>query len=351
MWPKIGKMEKTEAGKDGGLEETNRLDSVAALALDYPSAEVGRSRIVRADCFEWLGRAPEGGLHAIVTDPPYGVKEYELEQIEKRTAGKGGIWRIPPAFDGNTRAPLPRFTALNPKEREALREFFVLWARAVLPALRPGAHVFIASNAFISQLTFGALVEGGLEFRGEIARLVRTLRGGDRPKNAEHEFPDVSSLPRGGYEPWGLLRKPMPAGMKVSDCLREYGTGGLRRRPDGTPFSDVIPSERTPKRERAISDHPSLKPQSFLRQIVHTALPLGEGVIVDPFMGSGSTVAAAEAVGVRCVGVERHGDYYEAAPVVIPKLAMVKVNGEEPSPAPKPGNLSDTPSDGLALWE
>jgi site-specific DNA-methyltransferase (adenine-specific) len=322
-----------------------QLDSVAVLALDYPSTEVGRSRIVHADCFEWLGRIPQESLHAIVTDPPYGVKEYELDQIEKRTAGKGGIWRIPPSFDGNTRSPLPRFTALNPKEREALREFFVLWARALLPALRPGAHVFIASNAFISQLTFSALVEGGLEFRGEIVRLVRTLRGGDRPKNAEQEFRDVCSLPRGGYEPWGLLRKPMPPGMKVSDCLREYGTGGLRRQPYGRPFSDVIPSERTPKRERAISDHPSLKPQSFLRQIVHAALPLGEGVIAEPFMGSGSTVAAAEAVGVRSIGVERHAEYYEAARVAIPRLAATKVNREDALASTNP------PSGGLALWE
>ncbi len=49
-----------------------------------------------------------------------------------------------------------------------------------------------------------------------------------------------------------------------------------------------------------------IQAQSFLRQLVHIALPLGEGVIADPFMGSGSTAAAAEAVGVRCVGVERH---------------------------------------------
>ena len=322
-----------------------QLESVAALTLDYPSTEVGRSRIVHADCFEWLGRIPDESLHAVVTDPPYGVKEYELDQIEKRAAGKGGVWRIPPSFDGNTRSPLPRFTALNPKEREALREFFILWARAVLPGLRPGAHVFMASNAFISQLTFSALVEGGLEFRGEIVRLVRTLRGGDRPKNAEQEFPDVSSLPRGGYEPWGLLRKPMPPGMKVSDCIREYGTGGLRRRPDGRPFSDVIPSERTPKRERAISDHPSLKPQSFLRQIVHAALPLGEGVIAEPFMGSGSTVAAAEAVGVRCIGVERHAEYYQAAKAAIPRLATTKVGGEDA------GATATPPSGGLALWE
>jgi site-specific DNA-methyltransferase (adenine-specific) len=109
------------------------------------------------------------------------------------------------------------------------RRFFVEWARAVVHALRPGGHVFIASNAFLSQLVFSALVDGGLEFRGELIRVVRTLRGGDRPKNAEEEFPGVSSLPRGCYEPWGILRKPMLPGMKLSDCLREFQTGGLRR--------------------------------------------------------------------------------------------------------------------------
>ena len=61
----------------------------------------------------------------------------------------------------------------------------------------------------------------------------------------------------------------------------------------------MIPSERTPQREREIANHPSIKPQSFLRRIVYAALPLGEGVIADPFMGSGSTIAACEAVGVR----------------------------------------------------
>jgi site-specific DNA-methyltransferase (adenine-specific) len=299
------------------------------FALDYDSARIGDSLIVHADCLEWLGRIPEDSLHAIVTDPPYGVKEYEFDQLEKRANGSGGIWRIPPSFDGHVRAPLPRFTALNPKERAQLARFFVEWAKVAVHALRPGGHVFIACNAFLSQVVFSSLVEGGLEFRGQLVRLVRTLRGGDRPKNAEEDFPGVSSLPRGGYEPWGLLRKPMPEGMKVSDCLRIHGTGGLRRTPEDRPFSDVIWSERTPKRERDIADHPSLKPQSFLRQIVHAALPLGEGLVADPFMGSGSTVGAAEAVHVPCIGVDRNVEYYEMAKKAVAKFASLSIERDQ----------------------
>jgi site-specific DNA-methyltransferase (adenine-specific) len=295
-----------------------------SLAFGFESAHVGQSLIIFGDCLEWLGRVPANTIHAVVTDPPYGVKEYEADQLAKRARGNGGIWRIPPSFDGHVRAPLPRFTALDESERQAMRVFFEKWSRLALHALRPGGHVFIATNAFIAQLLYDALVAGGLEFRGQVIRLVRTLRGGDRPKNAETEFAGVSSMPKGCYEPWGIFRKPLPPKMTVAECLRSYQTGALRRSPDDRPFEDVIRSERTPRSERAIANHPSLKPQSFLRQIVHASLPLSEGIIVDPFMGSGSTIAAAEALGATSIGVERHREYFDLAIDAIPKLSRGK---------------------------
>lgn len=295
-------------------------NNVQTLALDFEHTRIGRSVLIHADCLEWLRRVPGESIHAVVTDPPYGIKEYDLDQLEKRANGKGGVWRIPPSFDGHVRAPLPRFTALDPDDRERMRRFFVDWTRLLLPALRPGAHVIIASNAFIAQLLYEALVAGGLEYRGQIVRLIRTLRGGDRPKNAETEFPGVSSMPKGCYEPWGLFRKPLPAKMTVSECLRRFQTGGLRRRANDKPFEDVIASERTPQRERKIADHPSLKPQSLLRRICHAALPLGKGILLDPFAGSGSTIAAVEALGLVGIGIERHRAYYQMACAAVPRL-------------------------------
>ncbi len=297
--------------------------SLSSLAFEYPSTVMGDCLAIHADCFEWLAKLPENSLHAVVTDPPYGVKEYQDDQLDKREQGTGGVWRIPPSFDGSQRAPLPRFTALNAKEITHLKTFFKDWATQLLRVMRPGAHLFIASNAFLSLPVFSSIGEAGLEFRGEIIRTVSTLRGGDRPKNAEEEFPFVSSLPRGSYEPWGLFRKPLDKGMKVSDCLREYGTGGLRRLPDGNPFRDLVPSERTSQAERQIAPHPSLKPQSFLRQLVYVSLPLGEGCLLDPFMGSGSTLAAAQALSLKAIGVERQNTYYQLAVKAIPQLALV----------------------------
>ncbi len=305
---------------------TMTIDQLQKLfVLGYEFYPFRRSIVIHADCFEWMAKVPQESIHAIVTDPPYGVKEYDPDQLEKRTNGNGGIWRIPPSFDGHKRSPLPRFTALSHKERGRIREYFFEWARLVLEILRPGGHVFLASNVFLSQTVFAAISDAGFEFRGQIIRLVRTMRGGDRPKNAEEMFPDICSMPRGCYEPWGLFRKPLPEGMTVGDCLKEFQTGGLRRKPDGNPFEDVIESERTPQRERRIANHPSLKPQSFLRQIVYAALPLGEGIVVDPFMGSGSTVAAAEAVGYACIGVERREEYYAMSQQAVPVLTQLYV--------------------------
>lgn len=294
-----------------------------ALIFDFQHHVIGNSVVIHADCMAWLARLPENSLHAIVTDPPYGVKEYEETQLIKRTNGRGGVWRIPPAFDGHKRAPLPRFTALTEREKRDLERFFVDWAQLALRALRPGGHLIIASNALLSQLTFSALVSGGFEFRGQIIRLVRTLRGGDRPKNAEDEFEGVCTLPRGNYEPWGLFRKALPSKMTVSECLREYQTGALRRMPDGSPFNDLIPSGRTPRHERQIANHPSLKPQAFMRKLVYAALPLGVGIVADPFMGSGATIAAAEALGLTAIGVERNSTYYQMSLTAIPRLAAL----------------------------
>jgi DNA modification methylase len=129
--------------------------------------------------------------------------------------------------------------------------------------------VLVASNPLVSNFLSAAIQTAGYERRGEVIRLVQTMRGGDRPKNAHEEFSDVS--------------------------------------------------------ERELAPHPSLEPQAFLRQVVRAILPLGEGVVLDPFAGSGSTLAAAESVGYSSIGVEMDPAYLEVARKAIPALAGLSV--------------------------
>ncbi len=287
---------------------------------------MGRAILYHADCFDWIGRQEDNTFHAVVTDPPYGLQEYTPEQQSKLRNGKGGVWRIPPSFDGHPRSPLPRFTTLTGEQLAYLRTFFSLWARLLMPKLVPGAHVVVASNPLLSYIVSGALAAAGLERRGEIIRLTMTLRGGDRPKSAHAEFPEVSVMPRSMWEPWIVYRKPIEG--RVQDNLRKWGTGGFRRPSRDKPFGDVISSAPTRKKERDLAPHPSLKPQAFLRQLVRAVLPTGRGVILDPFAGAGSTLAAAEAAGYESIGVEKDEYYFDMARKAIPKLVQFAPNGD-----------------------
>jgi site-specific DNA-methyltransferase (adenine-specific) len=276
------------------------------------------------DCFNWLRRREECSLHAIVTDPPYGLIEYSDKEQQKLRNGKGGVWRIPPSFDGSKRSPLPRFTILTKRDIVALEEFFAQWARLALRVLVPGGNVLVASNPLLSHIISSALARGGLERRGEVVRLVMTMRGGDRPKAAHELYPDVSVMPRSMWEPWLMFRRPLEG--RVQDNLRKWGAGGFRRPSPERPFGDVISSAPTRAAERAIAPHPSLKPQAFLRTIVRASLPLGKGIVCDPFAGSGSTLAAANAVGYESLGVERDATYFKCAQRAIPKLGELPVD-------------------------
>jgi len=275
------------------------------------------------DAFKWLENRVKNSIEAVVTDPPYGWVEYTEKELSKRQNGKGGVWRLPPAFDGSKRMPLPRFTVLTESDQESLRGFLYRLAHLLKVVLAPGGHVFIATNPLISHFVYDSFIKAGFEKRADIIRTVYTLRGGDRPKNAHDEFRDVTVMPKSCWEPWGLFRKPCEG--RVQDNLRKWNTGGLRRISPTQPFKDLIASSPARKRERQIAPHPSLKPQSFLRQIVRASLPLGKGTILDPFMGSGSTIAAATACGLNSIGLELREEYFSMAESAIPLLAKLKV--------------------------
>jgi DNA modification methylase len=277
-----------------------------------------RATGVLADAIQWLAEIPEHSIHAVVTDPPYGVVEFEEKNHRKLRSGRGGVWRIPPSFDGAKRSPLPRFTVLSQDEISALHSFFGALAYGLNRALVPGGHVFLASNPLLSTTTFHAFQRAGFEKRGEIIRLVQTLRGGDRPKGAEEEFSDVSMMARSCWEPWGVFRKPFDG--TAAENLRKWGAGGLRRISGEEPFKDVITCSPTRGAEREIAAHPSLKPQRFLRQVVRAALPLGIGIVYDPFAGSTSTLAAADHLGYLSIGTERDVTYFAMGCKAFPKL-------------------------------
>jgi len=275
--------------------------------------------IYNADSLTWLRTQQANSFHAAVTDPPFGLIEYTAHELNKRRRGKGGIWRLPNAFDGAKRQPSPRFTVLDGHDRMGVLAFHLRLAPELFRVLVPGAHVMISSQCLISHLVAQAFSMAGFEVRGQIVRVVKTLRGGDRPKFGDKEYRDVSVIPKSCFEPWLLFRKPCEG--RVIENLKRFGTGALRRPSEHVPLPDVMEVPPARSRERALARHPSLKPQELMRFLVRASLPLGKGVVLDPFMGAGSTIAAAKFLGLRSVGVELDPKYFTMAKSAIPKLA------------------------------
>lgn len=290
-----------------GLDST--LTTIDSLSTIGETSEMN-FEIYNADSFEWLRSVKPNSFHGVLTDPPFGVVEFTPEEIAKlRSGNKGGVWRIPPKIGGSKRAPLPRFTTLTAAEREHVRVYFRSFGEVLYPALAPGSHVLIAGTPMLQYLVQDGLAQAGFEVRGAIMRLYRGFRGGDRPKLAESDFPEVCVTPRGNYEPWMLFRKPISE-RTVADNLRKWGTGALRRPSVDTPFPDVIQSGKTPSTEVKIGKHPTIKPQLLLRTLARALLPSTTGIVLDPFAGSGSTIAACEAIGYKSVGVEIDTSYF-----------------------------------------
>ena len=67
-----------------------------------------------------------------------------------------------------------------------------------------------------------------------------------------------------------------------------------------------------------------------MREVVRAVLPLGEGIVLDPFAGAGSTLAAAEALGYQSIGIEHDPRYVTLAQSAIRELAALDVRSAEP---------------------
>lgn len=73
-------------------------------------------------------------------------------------------------------------------------------------------------------------------------------------------------------------------------------------------FSGEIGGEHLPR----ANHHPTVKPLDLMRYLVKLITPPG-GIVLDPFLGSGTTAIAAKELGMKCIGIEREEPYCKIA--------------------------------------
>lgn len=123
------------------------------------------------------------------------------------------------------------------------------------------------------------------------------------------------------YKTTGIWHKtnPMPRNMNIhfvtsNECWIYFineGTSGTFNN-DGKLILDYIETSVTPLSERKYGKHPTQKPLSIMKYLVKLLTNKDE-VVLDPFMGSGSTCVASAICGRKYLGIELNPEYYEIA--------------------------------------
>ena len=132
-----------------------------------------------------------------------------------------------------------------------------------------------------SSVTTSRVADGA----GSAARYFNTFRDGE--ESAERTYADRGST--------DFAAKP-----------------GMRRAPADTPARFFYCAKASKKDRGEGNHHPTVKPTALMEWLVKLVTPEG-GVVLDPFMGSGSTGVACANLGRRFVGIEREWEYMQIA--------------------------------------
>ena len=213
---------------------------------------IGNAELYCGDCLEVLATLKKGDADLLLTDPPYGI-EFQ---------GRAGV---------------------HEKITNDHRGFDVTpYIAAALKVLRRGRHIYVFGPLDIEKLQLASPVE-----------LIW----------------DKENFGLGNLSiPWGPQHEKITFALhEISKANRENGFGKLAARlRKGSVLRSLRPHSGGAK------IHPTEKPVDILQQMIESSTGMGETVL-DPFMGSGSTIVAAMLEGRKGVGIEIERKYFDIA--------------------------------------
>ena len=130
----------------------------------------------------------------------------------------------------------------------------------------------------------------------------------------------------GGAEGQFSVREPSSGGAsrffyvaKASKRERNAGCEGMEERCSSKLGAGIqsnvgngTPGESSSEDRKSQNHHPTVKPLTLMRYLVRLVTP-PNGIVLDPFMGSGTTGLAAKEEGFRFIGIERESEYMKIA--------------------------------------
>ncbi len=244
------------------------------------------------DCVEVMDQLAERSVDLVFADPPYNLRlEGELTRPnQSRVEGVDDAWDKfagPEAYDAFTRDWL---TAV----RRVLKDDATLWVIG-------SYHNIFRVGAILQDLGFWILndviwrkTNPMPNFRGRrFTNAHETLIWASKRRDAKYTF---------NYTAMKALNDDL---QMRSDWLIPLCTGPERLRDDAGKKA-----------------HSTQKPEALLHRVILAASRPGD-LVLDPFLGSGTTAAVAKRLGRRFLGIEREARYAEIARARIAKVRAV----------------------------
>ena len=272
----------------------------------------------KADCRDFLSTVEPNSVHLAVTDPPYFLE------------GLNDGWRK--GRDGAPRATgsvgtLPVGMKFDPRQGLALQTFISRVGEGMKNAMKPGAFAVVFSQPRLAHRMAVGLEDAGFEIRDLYAwRFTRQAQSKaftlnhfvDRMNRPEPERETIKNHMGGRktpqlrpqFEAMILAQKPREGTFVDNWIKHETGLIDTTEKLDGKSPATVMTVEK-PSRDW-FNSHLTVKPLELVEHLIRLFSLPGQ-VVLDPFLGSGTTALAAKRVGRSCIGIEINGEYLEIA--------------------------------------
>lgn len=240
-----------------------------------------RDRIVLGDTFDVLPMLPTRSVDLLIADPPYNLyKDYAGERfLEMKTADYADFTRQ--------------------------------WLQLVLPLLKETASFYVCCD-WRSSMIVGPVLEEHLTIRSRITWQREKGRGAKNNwKNGLEDiwFATVSSGEDYTFHVDDVMqRRQVIAPYRENGAPKDWTEG-----PDGR-FRDTCPSNfwddiSIPYWSMAENTaHPAQKPEKLMAKLILASSSPGD-LVLDPFLGSGTTAVTAAKLGRHFIGIERSEQY------------------------------------------
>lgn len=232
------------------------------------------------DFFDGVARLADASVDLVIADPPYGLgKDY-----------------------GNDS---------DHRYGEDYLAFSRRWIDAVLPKLKSSGSLYVFLTWQHSPEVFSYL-KTRLRMINEIIwdRRVPSMGGSTRKFSSVHDNIGLFAGSRDYYFDLDSIRIPYDAQTKKARSRSIFV--GKKWLEMGYNPKDLWSVSRLHRQDAERADHPTQKPLAIIERMILASSPQG-GLVLDPFLGSGTTAAAAAVHGRRFVGFELNSDYLAIA--------------------------------------